>query len=376
MKITEIRTTPIFLPYKIRYHWAQGTIDGAELILVEVHTDEGITGYGESVGSPSAGAIEAHLAKAAGYCIGHDPFENSGLMHLVYQALFQAMGTCSSPRYAGQVLAGLEMALWDVMGKATGKPAHQLLGGARRNHVQYFGFPQGDTAEELAAGAKALADDGCEVIYVKVGRGDALDLEIVAKVREAIGNRRLRLDPNEHWDPLTAGRMIPQVAAYGIEFIEQPTSSESINALLQVKGSSAVAIAADQSAFTPSDVFEVCRRRAADMIVLGLHETGGLTRFCKAAHIAEAAGINICLHGLYESGITTCASIQAAAAIANLDDGNQYMNHFLVEDIVAAPDLALNNGQLPVFTGPGLGFELDEDAVARAAEAHRKQFSA
>lgn len=373
MKITEIRTTPLLVPYKKPYHWAQGTVDGAALILVEVETDEGVTGYGESVGTPSAAAVQAHLKLAGDICIGRSPFDNTRLMQEAYHALFQAFGTCSAPRYAGLVFAGLEMALWDVMGKASGRAVHELLGGAVRDDIQYFGFPQGDSAEELAAEATALSDDGCEVIYVKVGRGDALDLQIVEQVRAAIGPaRRLRLDPNEHWGALTAARMIPKVARYDIEFVEQPTDCESVSALAQVRQASPVAIAADQLVFTPHDVYDVCREKAADLIVLGLHETGGIARFLKAAHIAEAAGINICIHGLYETGITTCASNQAAATITNLDDGNQYMNHFLQWDIIKQPDLALRDGRLPVLGGPGLGFELDWDAVVQARENHAK----
>jgi L-alanine-DL-glutamate epimerase-like enolase superfamily enzyme len=168
-------------------------------------------------------------------------------------------------------------------------------------------------------------------------------------------------------------RMLPQIVPYGIEFIEQPTDCESLSALQQVRSSSPIAIAADQRVFTPYDAFDVCRAQAADMIVLGLHETGGITRFVKAGRIAEAAGINICAHGLYETGITTCATHQAAAVLPNLDDGNQYMNHFLAWDIIESPDLALRAGKLPVLRGPGLGFVLDPDAVARAKELHEKQ---
>lgn len=371
MKITDIRTTPLLVPYKKPYHWAQGTVDGATVILVEVETDEGITGYGECIGTPSVAAIQAHLKLAGEICIGRSPFENARLMGEAYHALFQAFGTCSAPRYAGQVFAGLEMALWDAAGKAAGRAVHELVGGAVRDEIQYFGFPQGDSAEELAAEAKALAEAGCEVIYVKVGRGDALDLAIVEQVRAAIGpDRRLRIDPNEHWGALKAARMIPKVAEFDIEFVEQPTDCESISALAQVHAASPVAIAADQLVFTPHDAYDVCRAGAADLIVLGLHETGGISRFLKAAHIAEAAGINICTHGLYETGITTCAINQAAAAIPNLDDGNQYMNHFLQWDIIASPDLELKNGKLPVLGGPGLGFELDWDAVERARQGY------
>ncbi|MDD9992115.1 MAG: mandelate racemase/muconate lactonizing enzyme family protein, partial [Rhodospirillales bacterium] len=289
-----------------------------------------------------------------------------------YHALFELEGTCSAPRFAGQVLAGLEMALWDVMGKAMGHPVHELLGGAVRDEVRYFGFPQGATAQEVATEAGRLADSGCEVIYVKVGRGDNLDTDVVAQVRAAIGpEKRLRLDPNEHWQPARAARMIDKLARFDIDLIEQPTHAESIDALARVRARSPVAIAADQSVFTPQDAFHACRQHAADMIVIGLHETGGLLRFCKVAHIAAAASIDVCIHGLYETGITTAASNQVAAVTPNLDDGNQYMNHFLAWDIVENPDLALQDGQLPVLDGPGLGFTLDLEAVDRAAQAWR-----
>lgn len=371
MKIVEINATPLLIPYRKPFHWAQGVINAAEVVLVEVKTDEGVTGYGESIGSPSAVAIQALLQQAGAICLGHDVFDNASLMRKVYQRLFAARGTCSAPRFAAQVLAGLEMALWDAMGKAIVRPVHELLGGAVRDHIQYFGFPQGASPKELAGEATLWVERGTEVIYIKVGMGEPLDTANVERVRAAVGDKRLRVDANEAWDPITALRMIRKWAPFDIEFIEQPTRSDSLAALGQVKKSSPISIAADQSVFTPEDVYEVCRQQAADLIVLGVHETGGISRFCKAAAIAEAAGINICLHGLYETGITTCAMNQIAATIANLDDGNQYMNHFLQEDIIDKPDLTLKHGKLPIIKGAGLGFELNWDAVARARETHK-----
>jgi muconate cycloisomerase len=339
------------------------------VILVEIHSDDGLTGYGECMSAPSADSLVAALREASTLIVGQDPGRISALMSRCYQKLYMAQGNCSAPRYGAIVLAGLEMALWDLLGKATGRAVHQLLGGAVRERVDYFGFPQGETPRELAEDAARWAKAGCKVIYVKIGRGDEMDLEIAARVREAIGNRRLRLDANESWDVLTARRMIRRLERFDVEFIEQPTRCDSPSALASVERHSRVALAADQRVFTPEDVFEVCREDAADLIVLGLHETGGIGRFCQAAAVANAAGRNICLHGLYETGITTCATNQAAAVIPNLDDGNQYMNHLLVEDIILKPDLALSNGSLPVLAGPGLGFELDMDAVARAEAA-------
>ncbi|TIY12133.1 MAG: muconate cycloisomerase [Mesorhizobium sp.] len=371
MKIIEIKTTPLLVPYSKPYHWAQGIIEGAATILVEVRTDDGVTGFGESIATPSAEAVEAYLKRAGEICIGHSPFENARLMSDAYHLLFQAFGTCSSPRFSGQVLAGLEMALWDVAGKAACRPVHELRGGAVREDIAYFGFAQGETAEETAADAGELAEAGFEVIYIKVGHGDVLDLDTIEAVRAAIGpNKRLRVDPNEKWEPVHAGRMIRKLMAYDVEVVEQPTHCETVSALAQVRMTSPIPISADQAVFTSYDAYDVCRQNAADLIVIGLHETGGLNGLAKVAHIAEAAGINVCLHGLYETGITTCASNQIAATISNLDDANQHMNRFLAWDIIRSPDLRPHRGRLPVLKGPGLGFELNLDNVERARQTH------
>ena len=119
----------------------------------------------------------------------------------------------------------------------------------------------------------------------------------------------------------------------------------------------------------PADVYEICRQRAADVIVLSPHEAGGLLAFGKAAAIAEAAGVPICLHGQGVSGITDCAQQHLGLRTANLTDGNQIMHQLLVEDLVSAPDLTPVHGQLE---GPGLGIELDRDAVRRAAELYER----
>ena len=370
MKISEVLTTPLWIPYEQPFHWSQNVTHGAEVILVEVHTDEGVVGYGESIATPSADAVRAQLSLAADFCVGRSPFENARLIGDAYDALFGREEASRASTFAGKALAGLELALWDAMGKAAGCPVHGLLGGAVRDEVRYFGFPQGDTPVEIASEAARLAASGHEVIYVEVGRGDDLDAEIVSRVRAAIGpDKRLRLDPNGRWHPVQATRMLRKLSRFDIEVVEQPIDAESVEALARVRATSPVSIAADKGVIAPGDAFDLCRLHAADLIVAGLHETGGLLRFCKVAHIAEAANVDVCIHGLHETGITTVAASHAAAVTPNLDDGNQYMNNFLAWDIVGQPSLALQGGMLPVPDRPGLGFELDWDAVREAADA-------
>jgi muconate cycloisomerase len=373
MNIVDLRTTPLFCRFKQPYHWARGVNHGAHIILIEVLTDAGIIGIGECVVSPTTDAVLAILRDAAPHFVGQSAYDGNRLIDAYYRTGFNSRGTASAPRYFAQALAGIELALWDAIGKAANQPLHRLLGGAVRDKINYFGFIQGDAPEELAAHASELLNHGFSVFYVKVGRGEELDMSIVRAVRRAIGTRRLRLDANEAWDTLTARRMFAKLAQFDLDFIEQPLRSPGgAESLAKLRAVVQTAIAADQAAYTPEDVYEICRAGAADVIVLGMHETCGVLRFLKAAAIAEAANVNICIHGVFETGITTCASNQVAATIRNLDDGNQIMWQLLAEDIVAAPALTPKKGSLPISMAPGLGFELNRDAVARAAEAYEK----
>jgi muconate cycloisomerase len=376
MKITSIRTTPLLCKFKQPYHWAQGVNYFAPIVLVEAETDAGVVGIGECTASPTLAPVLAILRDAIPYFLGKSAYDGERLIADYYRFGFNARGTGSAPRYFAQAMAGLDLALWDAVGKAASQPLHRLLGGAVRDEVRYFGFVQGDTPDELAAHAKELVRQGFGVLYVKVGRGEALDVEIVKAVRKAIGNARMRLDANEAWDIFDARRMFEKLKPFDPEFIEQPTpASGGAGMLADLRATTNIPIAADQTVFSPGDAYDICRKRAADVIVLGLHETRGVARFRKAAAIAEAAGVRVCLHGVFETGITTCAASQVAATIENMDDGNQIMPQLLDEDIVARPELTPKHGALPVSTLPGLGFELNRDAVQRAAEAFEKHGS-
>ena len=371
MKIKAIETTPLLVPYAQPYYWSQGVTQGAEVLLIEICGENGFVGFGECLATPTAKGVQAFVEEAARHLLGQSVFDRERLMTLCYQSLFQFRGNCSAPRFGGQVLAGLEMALWDLQGKALDRPVYELLGGAQRRYVEYFGFIQGSEPKDLAQDAVALVQQGHRTIYCKVGRGDELDFEIVRQVREAVGSGvRLRLDPNEAWDTLSAIRMIERLKTFNPEMIEQPCDHRSLSALKQIKDASPVAIAADQCVFNAVDVCQVTQMQAADLIVLGLHETGGIAPLMEAAAVAKIGGLNICLHGLYETGITTCAAHQAGLAIPNLDDANQYMNHLLTSDVIASPDLSLKDAKLGLFDAPGLGFELDPDAVSEAAARH------
>lgn len=368
MRIAEVTTTPLALPFREPYHWA-GRVDyGACVVLVEVRTDDGPIGIGESTAGFPAEVTETALKGVIPLFVGEPVYD---IERLITRARFLGMFN-HYPWFSGAVLAGLEMALWDAVGKANGLSLSEVLGGVVRDDVDYFGFPQGDTAEELAVAAHALASEDYSVIYMKVGRGEAADMRNVAAVREAIGERRLRLDANGAWGVDEAIHMIRRLDAFTPEWIEQPTSPLSIAGMRQVKASVGVPVAADQSVFTPESVYEVCRQQAADVIVLSPHESGGVLAFRKAAAIAGAAGIRVCLHGQGVSSITDAVQHHLGLCTSNLTDGNQIMHQLLIEDLVSGSRLTPRQGRIPVLGGAGIGVELDRDAVARAAERYRQ----
>jgi len=369
MRIKSINCYPLLINNKYPYYWSHGIINSTEIILIEIEAENGVKGYGESIATPSGEGVKAFIDSASSVLIGEDIFQNQRIIKKCYHSLFQAHGTCSAPRFGAQILSGLEMALWDLCGKIVERPLHELLGGKYRDKIEYFGFIQGNSADELAIDAKKLSKNGHKVIYGKIGREESTDVQIVKKVREAVGKDiRLRFDPNEAWDLVTAKRMIEKLEDFSIEMIEQPCNHMNISVLKQIKDLNKVSIGVDQSVFNLNDLFQIALLNAADLVVLGLHETGGIGGLKKAAAVAESAGLNICIHGLHETGITTCAANQVAATIPNLDDGNQFMNHLIESDIINSPDLTLQNGGLPVLDGPGLGFEINFEAVQEAKE--------
>lgn len=367
MQIKSFRITSLRLPLRLPYVWSQGVEDAFHVNLVEMEAEDGTIGYGETTTAPDATAQRRVLEKIGRRLVGTSIFDFAQSWAEAYRALFLTFGA-NMPRYANQLQSGLEMAALDLQGKVLGRPVWDLLGGQRRRDVGYFYFLQGESPEATAADAAHAVAIGEPVIYLKVGVGADHDRRVVRMVREVIGDTRLRLDANEAWDVTTAIRRMAEFAPYGIEYIEQPTTSRSIEALRRVTERAPIAIGADQAVFTLDEVYRVCATGAADMIAVGPREIGGLRGTMKAAAVAEAAGLNICIHSSMTTGITTCAEHHVGRAIPNLDDGNQIMWQLLREDIVESPGLTPVRGRLALEGRPGLGFALNADAVARAAE--------
>lgn len=368
MRITAVTSTPLAIPFAQPFHWRSGVQRGANLVLFSVATDEGVVGHGESICEDPA-AVEAYGRLMARWFVGRSP----GDVEAILGDLWREGRWRFHPRFSLQILSGLEVACWDALGKGLGVPASTFLGGRVRDDVDVMGFPQGDTAEELARGAAALAAAGHRVLYVKIGREGRGDEEVVGAVRDAIGpDPLLRADANEAWDVPQAVAAIRALEAFDLDWVEQPVAADNVSGLARVRRSVDVKVAADQAVHTRAELLQVLEHEAADAIVVGSHEAGGLWRWRQLASLAEAHGIPLNRHACVESEISTFAALQVLAAIPNLTLGNQVMHQLLAEPLVATP-LEQDGGALRIPARPGLGFELDEDAVARAQERHARQ---
>ena len=294
MRISQIKTHKLSIPLHGRYHWALGAPAGANSVLVEVHTDDGIVGYGDALGARSAAAAEAAVHSVDHVLIGEDPFR---VEYLLGQMYLRGAWT-NHRRFANQVFAGIEMALWDVCGKALSQPAYNLLGGRIHDSVHWFAFLQGADPADLAADARRYVDRGFDVMYLKIGMGEERDLAAVRAVREEVGDGpRLRVDPNEAWDRLTAVHMIGKLSAFDIDWVEQPLAFSDLAGSASLRQRVSVPLALDQALFTDTDVLEAIRLEACDVIVIGFHETGGLLALKRAAAVAAAGGLSINRHG-------------------------------------------------------------------------------
>jgi L-alanine-DL-glutamate epimerase-like enolase superfamily enzyme len=362
MRITRIEATPLAIPLAQEFHWAGGAQVGANLVLFTVHTDDGVQGYGESIAEDPR-AVVAHGELMARQLVGRSP----GDMEAILRSIWSEGRWKMFPQFTHLVFAGIEVACWDALGRALSVPTRTFFGGAVQEELDYFAFLQGDDPDTLAAHARELSDH--DVIYLKVGRGAERDDACVAAVREAIGpGKLLRIDPNEAWDAATAVDRIRRLVLYDLDWVEQPTPAGDVNGLAHVRRSVDVKIAADQAVFTTSQLLHVLEKEAADVIVQGSHDAGGLLRLRQQAFLCDAFGLRVNRHAFMESEISFYANAQVASTIPNLTLGNQVMHQLLAERLTLGDPPALTAGRYRLNDAPGHGFELDPDAVGRAHE--------
>ncbi len=369
MQITAVTVTPVAIPLLREEVWAYGRRDSLTAVLVEVDTDEGVTGLGEAAAYPSAGVVEQVLESMRPLVIGHDPFRIEHLLRVV-----DLVGTWHHMGFTSPALAAVEMACWDIVGKVCGQPLVNLLGGRVRDEVESMYYVSGADPAQLREDAARGAAAGFRLFYVKAtGTTIEDDVSTVAAVRDGLGGGgRIRVDANEAWSSAGAIATLRALSDYGLEMAEQPVSGRNLSEMAYVRSRVEVPLLANEASWTRHDQVEVIRAGAADAVSLDNQMDGGLLNAKHAANMCETAGLPVVKHSLGELGVAAAAATHLIASTPNFLYANQYYLPRLADDVVTdATRLRLDAGAVPVPRNPGLGVELDRDRVAKYAEAHR-----
>lgn len=363
MKIVSIDTVTVNVPFR-RRHRSHGRVGrGVTRTIVQVHTDAGITGLGESLHFQSKYVIDQVLAPAA---LGADPHDLAGLRARFLPGLGMPGTFGRAWESDPWAYSGVEMALYDIVGKSTGRPVHALLGTRVRERVPFtaYYYPLLDETEPdvIAEGAAAVLERmRAGTLEVKVGvQAPERDVETVRRLRERVGPEiEIRIDANGGWSTGTAIRTLAALEPYRLANVEEPC--RGLVAMAEVRKQTATPLSTHCA-----DAAVVAKLGAADNIVFDLPSEGGLASAKDAAAAADALGLGFWIRSTGELGIATAAIVHLAAAMPSMVHANQTVLHLLDGDVVRAP-FRMADGCVDVSDAPGLGVDLDEDQVREYA---------
>ncbi|MDP6514517.1 MAG: mandelate racemase/muconate lactonizing enzyme family protein [SAR202 cluster bacterium] len=376
MKITDIKpipTQPTEYSRRSNRTWT----------FVQIDTDEGITGYGEATNYPGGGSlvVASTINQVREALIGEDPFDIDRLWHKIYRR-YTYLG---SRGLVTAVISGIDIALWDIKGKALGRPVYEILGGKFRDNITMYAngwFTGCETPEDFADAAAATVAQGYTALkfdpfthemapfhtgYVSgtiSADGEQLGMEKVAAVREAVGPQiEVLIDAHGHYNVPTAIRIGNRLAEHNVTWYEEPVPPEGYEALAQVRQNVAAPICVGERLFTRYDFLPIFENRLADYIMPDVVWTGGISELRKIATMAEAYYIPVSPHN-------AMGSVQIiAGAHTMMTVPNFYRLEFSIAALegynaVLDKPLDIRDGNLHLPTGPGLGYDLDTEFMA------------
>jgi mandelate racemase len=350
--IRSVKARAVIAPISRPVKNAFGVIEAAPLVLIEVATDQGITGrsyifaYAKLTLAPLVHLIEEIGRDLTGRAIA--PFDLMAAM----DAKFRLLGWQG---LVGMAVSGLDMAFYDALGQASGQPLAQLLGGSPRPIRVYDSYGVVDPIADEKALRRSL-DQGFRGIKIKGGDGDAANDERMVKgVRKLIGpDIALMIDFNQSLDPAEASRRIARLAPYDLHWVEEPVAQENLQGHAQVRATSPISIQAGENWWFPRGFAEAIAAGASDFIMPDLMKVGGVTGWMRVAAQAEAASIPMSSHLFAEASAHMLAVTPTAHWLEVLDLGRA---------ILAEP-LQIVDGSVTAH-GPGLGLSWNEAAVAK-----------
>lgn len=364
MKIASIRATPVNIPLEAPYLWSYGALDGFSKTIVEVETTDGIIGLGEGPSPANAALI---LGTFAPKLVGRDPIDIQGAEEVCLPS-WRGVGTTDVDLGAIRAFGAIEMALWDIRGKAWGQPLHKLLGGMHRGEIavtDYFGFREARGATGGEATPEAVVDYcldlharfGTTMFEGKLSTADPTpSIRIVELLRRALPHALIRVDSNKAYSVSAAITIARALEDLGVDCWEDPVAT--VEDMAKLRRHTAIPF----SAHTP-DLRRAVALGVPDAICTDVNVHGGIGRAVRFIAACEAMGVDFwCYSG--DSGIASAVYLHLAAAIPHIRRPSQSLYRMQPLDVIAEGPFVPRANHVSVPQGPGLGVTLDRDKLA------------
>jgi muconate cycloisomerase len=373
MKITGVELFHISIPFAKPYKLSKvyGTRHNAEAVILKLHTDEGLVGLGEadplnpfSEETPATVMVVTrdHLApQLMGRNPNHIAAIESNLDLMVH----------------GNLLArgAVNMALFDIVGKANNIPAHLLLGGLHHSESPLLAPVGSGSPEEDKASIQQQIEDGYRTVMIKMGALPIADeIKRMVSAKAHFGDQiRIIIDANQGWTVAEALEFIDGTHGSRPDLLEQPIAREDIDGLKNIRNRILCPLSADESIASIREAAALIRQKAVDAFSIKVSKNGGLSKAKKIAEMAHAFGLKILMNSMLEFGITQAASLQLGSTLPNLlDMGHAYMSVLRMSDDITDFAENISNSVVTVPSAPGLGVALDEDKLKRYTKDYLK----
>jgi glucarate dehydratase len=367
-RIAQIEAWPVNVPLDAPYEFAPGIYWGMSRTVLRITTDDGVQGLGETPSPHDAAPLRGELGERL---TGRDVSALKAELGAPRPAVRTAQRGAELD--VDRALAGVEAALWDVEARTFGVPLYELLGGAHRTEIpftEYFAYrldAETTSAAVAAACARMVEEHGSPWFEGKVAtRPVDEEVELVREIRAAIGpERSLRLDANLGWRLETARDALARMAAFDIESVEEPVGT--FEEMAELRRSSAIPFSTHDT-----DVARSVALGCPDTFVLDAAACGGIAATLRFVAACESAGKGFWFYSGH-LGVATAVHLHLGAAVPYLDRPSQSLLRWYPDDVIAGGPFSPERGLVPVPSGPGIGVELDEAAVARGVERFARE---
>lgn len=363
MKIERIDIIPVSIPLKRKVAISFITWEKVEYVITKFYTNEGIVGIGESAPwvpisresqETVVGITSKHLAPLL---IGEDPFD--------IEKIWWKMDTVVPGN--GMAKAALDLPLYDIIGKTLKVPVYKLLGGKTTESFPLVGLVGLGSINQMIQETMSWVEAGYRSVRIKTGLGVKEDIEIIKRIREAVGpDIKLRIDANQAYTPPMAIRMIKALEPFDIEIAEQPTVWYDFEGLARVTASVDTPVLPHESLYSIYDAIQLDRMGAGNIYALKTYRPGGITLAKKLAIYMELRSIPMFVCSAIELAVSTAAAAHFAIAFyRNIKYASEMSGPVGLEDDIAEPGIKIENGMASVFDRPGYGVDLDEKRMKK-----------